>query len=173
VATAAPVALLLREGPTGLFEAWLATEEIEGARDLLTRLAAMPTPARESLLNAMAEVRRAHEAGLDHRDLNLGNVLVRGLDDGEAFLVDLDRARLRSRPLPFRARRSALRRIQRSYEKRFGADGPLGEGGSLAWYDLYADDDSELRRRLHAGIGASRFWIALHRLGWSRSRGSS
>src|SRR5262249_43892780 len=125
IATAAPAALLVEEGPASLYRGWLATEEIAGAVDLLTRLGRAPAPSRDVLAAAAGLVRRAHDAGVEHRDLNLGNLLVRE-EPLEAFLVALDRARLHEAPLPIGVRRDAVRRIARSYEKTFGATGPLG-----------------------------------------------
>ena len=91
----------------------LATEEIEGAFSLAEILASSPTDRdapedrRRVLEVAGAAVRRAHDLGLDHPDLNVGNILmtragtnrggepVRGEPVGSrvgqvlAFLIDL------------------------------------------------------------------------------------
>lgn len=170
IPTAAPVALLLRGGPPGFFEAWLAFEEVTGASDLFSRLSERPSPAPAELAAVMGLVRRIHDLGLEHHDLNLGNLLVRKRSSSayECFVVDLDRVILRDGPVPFRARQSALRRIERSYLKRFGLEGPLGSQGSDLWYSLYAATDSALARRLTSGRRAGRVWLLLHRLGWRR-----
>jgi hypothetical protein len=172
IPTAAPVALLLVEGPPGLFRAWLATEEIPEASDLLTRLRA-GVPADAALLPAvLGAMRRAHDAGLVHPDLNLGNFLVRPRAGGgwDVFLVDLDGASLLPGPLGFRGRQAALRRFERSAVKNFGAEGPPGAGSPSSWYALYAAGDADLTRRLAAGQSAGRLWLAIHRLGWSEGR---
>ena len=115
-------------------------------------------------------VRRMHDAGLHHRDLNLGNLLLRRSASGEweAFVVDLDRAALRPGSLPFGARLRALRRLERSYVKHFGRQGPLGADGGRVWYGLYAGDDETLARRLEACRRVGKVWLAIHRLGWKR-----
>jgi hypothetical protein len=169
VATAAPAVLLLEEGPKGLFQGWLGTDEIPNARDLMTRLAEVPPPSREAMTAAATMVRRAHDAGVEHRDLNLGNLLVREDRAPEAFLVDLDRARLHPGPLPLALRREALQRLGRSYEKRFGRSGALGADGFRAWCDLYAGEDADLEQRLLRGASLGRVPLALHRLLWSAS----
>jgi 3-deoxy-D-manno-octulosonic acid kinase len=76
IATPAPLALCLRTDLPGLYQAWLMTEEIARARDLLSVMkeGASPPGVLEA---AMGLVRRMHDAGLHHRDLNLGNLLVR------------------------------------------------------------------------------------------------
>lgn len=74
-------------------------------------------------------LRRLHDAGLSHPDLNLGNVLVVQRSYGPAVaFVDLDRAELRDRSLGVGARRRSLRRLRRSATK-------LDPAGSLlsAW----------------------------------------
>lgn len=65
------------------FDAGLVTEWIDGAVEARER--------PEGIWPALAAVvAKAIDAGLDHPDLHLGNVLVRG---GEVFLVDLQEAR--------------------------------------------------------------------------------
>jgi 3-deoxy-D-manno-octulosonic acid kinase len=63
-------------------------------------------------------LRQLHDAGLDHPDLNLGNVLwiPRSYGPRLAF-VDLDRARLHVGPLGLAGRRRCLRRLRRSAAK--------------------------------------------------------
>jgi len=164
VPTAAPVALLLREGPPGFYRGWVAVEEIRDARDLISRLRSGDGPAPEELASAIELVRRMHEAGIEHRDLNLGNLLVRpGADRPEAFIIDLDRARVHDGPLPFRLRRRGIRRLERSYVKTTG-----NRGGEVAWHRLYAAGDPELVRRLERGRWVGRVGILLHGLSWRR-----
>jgi len=166
IPTAAPAALLLVEGPKGFYRGWLATDEIAGALDLMTRLAREPAPSRDVPAAAAGLVRRAHDAGVEHRDLNLGNLLVREEPPVEAFLVDLDAARLHPGPLDIDRRREAVRRIGRSYEKRFGRSGPLGEDGALAWAELYAGGDADLLRGLRRNDLLGRMSLAMHRTAW-------
>lgn len=63
-------------------------------------------------------LREIHDAGLDHPDLNLGNILVMAPGTRETIVfIDLDRASLRGAPLGGAARARALRRIRRSVAK--------------------------------------------------------
>jgi len=63
-------------------------------------------------------LRELHDAGLDHPDLNLGNVLLQARSYGSRLaFVDLDRARLQLGPLGRRARTRNLRRFRRSAAK--------------------------------------------------------
>src|SRR5262249_43530058 len=59
-----------------------------------------------------------HRAGVRHADLNMTNLLVPTAPaDAAAAIVDLDRARLLRGPLPHRARRRNLRRLEGSARK--------------------------------------------------------
>jgi 3-deoxy-D-manno-octulosonic acid kinase len=167
VATPAPVALLIERAGAGLVRAWLAVEEIEGASDLRSRIATGAPPTEGELGAALRLVRRMHDAGVEHRDLNLGNLLVAGHGASAAFVVDLDRARLHPGPLPLALRRRALHRLERSYVKCCHP-GPARAEVRDALYALYAGRDVELGRRLERGRRATRVRIGLHRLGWRR-----
>ena len=172
VPTAAPAAMLIEEGPPGLRRAWLAVEEIEGAEDLLTRLSGPSGLSEGELRAALRAVKGMHDRGVEHRDLNLGNLLVRSGDAGlpEAFVVDLDRARLHGAALPVRKRRAALLRMERSYLKRFGDEGRLSDSRARAWAAAYAGDDRDLAAILAAPSVLERASLAIHRLGWRRER---
>ncbi len=96
------------------YTAALITVRIPGARALAERL----VDADAALLERVgATLRRFHDAGLDHVDLNARNLLVDA--DGQVWLIDLDRCRLR----PAGAWREAnLARLQRSLAKFAGAE---------------------------------------------------
>jgi hypothetical protein len=171
VPTAAPAAMLTEQGPPGLYRAWLAVEEIRGAEDLLTRWSRPAPPGEAEVAEVLRTVRRMHDAGVDHRDLNLGNLLVRAEGEGvpETYVVDLDGARLHDGPLPVRKRRAALLRMERSYLKRFGDRGPLGAPRGRMWAEGYSEGDPALARALSAGNLLARLTLAIHRAGWGTS----
>ncbi|MBB3329790.1 3-deoxy-D-manno-octulosonic acid kinase [Halomonas campaniensis] len=86
-----PVAAgVTRHGPT--YEAALVTCRIAGARALASLLEGDET--NDDLLKHVgATIRRFHDAGLDHVDLNARNLLID--KDKKTWLIDLDRCRLR------------------------------------------------------------------------------
>ncbi|WP_092845651.1 3-deoxy-D-manno-octulosonic acid kinase [Modicisalibacter xianhensis] len=91
------------------YQAGLLTERLMGARSLADVL----PEADEALLARVGEtVRRFHEAGLDHVDLNVRNLLV--TPDERVWLIDLDRCRLRA---PGNWQEANLKRLQRSVER--------------------------------------------------------
>ncbi len=124
VPTPAPAALLTLPGPPGFYRGWVAFDEIEGATDLAALFAAGARPAEDRLRAAMHAVWLMHGAGLEHRDLNLGNLLVRGEGVAtEAWVIDLDGARWRPDGLGRAVRDRGLRRLERSLEKVSGGTG--------------------------------------------------
>jgi len=167
VATAAPVALLMAQGPPGLWRAWVAVEELDGARDLRALLTSDQPLSRDELAAVMRVVRGMHDAGVHHPDLNLGNLLLRR-DSGEAFVIDLDRGRLVDGPLPFGLRQRELRRLERSWVKELGAPSLTGGLDADLIYENYAEDDDALASRLRAGRPFGRFLLRLHALSWRR-----
>jgi 3-deoxy-D-manno-octulosonic acid kinase len=161
-------ALCAVEGPRGLYRAWLAAEQIDDAADLAARARGGGAPSRAEWAAVTATVRTMHDAGIEHRDLNLGNLLMRGAGaTAEVFVVDLDAARLAEGPLPFVLRRRALRRLERSWVKERG---PATDRCARDWiYETYAADDLALAQRLARGRRAGSWLIRLHRLAWRRS----
>ncbi|KGE78670.1 3-deoxy-D-manno-octulosonic acid kinase [Halomonas salina] len=100
-------AVTTRHGPS--YEAALITVRLNGARALAERL----HDADDALLARVgATVRRFHDAGLDHVDLNARNLLVDG--DDSVWLIDFDRCRLRA---PGQWQEANLERLARSLTK--------------------------------------------------------
>ena len=186
-----PLAVVLKEaGPCGACRAWQVVRFEPGLvslRDLL--LSADPlSPAWRALFVAGGEaVRRLHDAQIDHADLNLANILARAASPNDqgalvagtpaacAFIVDLDRARMRSSGTwnPHRN----LMRLWRSTLKLVWAQ---RSSGSLAARLLpalrgflrgYFGRDHAALDRLRTHIQAGRLSLALHALLW-RLRGA-
>ncbi|WP_129139792.1 3-deoxy-D-manno-octulosonic acid kinase [Modicisalibacter coralii] len=91
------------------YRAALLTVRLAGARSLADCLGEADTALLERV---GATIRRFHDAGLDHVDLNARNLLV--TPDETVWLIDLDRCRLR-RPGAWRERN--LERLERSLAK--------------------------------------------------------
>lgn len=107
----------------------LATEWLAPGHDLLALLVPNLYPAKvrcAGLAAAGHAIGRAHAAGLDHPDLNAGNLFLepRGEGGWSAWLLDLDRASI-GRPSGRVARRN-LERFVRSLEKE-------RRGGRIFW----------------------------------------
>jgi len=168
----------------GRVAAALATEKIPDAATLAALLAEPPArrgivERRGALARAGEAVRAAHDRGLDHADLNAGNILVSLVpppDSPGAWVIDLGVSKLGS-PLGASRRAANLVRLLRSVEKHAGRDpgrlrdavaflrGYVGRAGGEARRTFRSDLLRSVKRRLPA--------IALHRIGWSLSRRGS
>ena len=91
------------------YQASLLTVRLAGAQALAELL---PEASDTLLAHVGATIRRFHDAGLDHVDLNARNLLV--TPDERVWLIDLDRCRLRR---PGHWKKANLQRLQRSLER--------------------------------------------------------
>lgn len=110
-----------RSGP--VYRAALIVERLTDTRSLLSLTDPQATPQWRRAGHC---IRRFHEAGVEHADLNATNILVRP-DSGEIFLIDFDRARLHThhnRNSPWK--RANLARLERGLRKHWpdGAGDP-------------------------------------------------
>ncbi|MEZ6187088.1 MAG: lipopolysaccharide kinase InaA family protein [Planctomycetota bacterium] len=157
------LAAVTRKSGVG-FEHAVVTREVPGARDLLAVLRAERGPARRrALREAGRAVRALHEAGVDHVDLNVKNVLFDA--EGRALVIDLDRCALGPEAAPWPVRERNLLRLLRSWTKVGAADPDAIElRDPLRLAHGYAGEDRALRRRLRAAGAGERFpW---RRLWW-------
>ncbi|EHJ94235.1 3-deoxy-D-manno-octulosonic acid kinase [Vreelandella boliviensis LC1] len=93
------------------YEAAIITVRIEGAQALAERL--IKDSVNETLLQQVGlMIKRFHQVGLDHVDLNARNILVDSSDT--PWLIDFDRCRLRA---PGKWKANNLDRLARSLEK--------------------------------------------------------
>lgn len=94
-----------------MYRADLITERVDGAESLDFQLRAGPVPISRWIAIGRC-IRRFHDAGLCHADLNARNILRR--IDGAVFVIDLDRGRFRR---PGMWRDANLVRLRRSLIK--------------------------------------------------------
>ncbi|NIM00302.1 MAG: hypothetical protein GTN89_05200 [Acidobacteria bacterium] len=164
VATPAALALLVVGGPPGLWRGWLALETVAGGRDL-GRLFLADGIRDEEWRVALATVRGLHDAGFEHPDLNLGNLL---LDEaGRAWILDLDRCTAHDGAIDVDRRIDALRRIERSYLK-IGYVNDRHVDTEPDWPKLYAPGDVGLARRWELREHRDLAKLERHRRGWRR-----
>jgi 3-deoxy-D-manno-octulosonic acid kinase len=145
----------------------LLTEAIPG-ESLHARFSASADPPRErrALLRAAGEaVRKMHDAGFVHADLNLGNLVV-GAGGGEPIvhIIDLDGGRFTTPPLD-RAALGNLRRLLRSWEKFIAPEVPADARDLVAFLRGYTRDTGR-RRRLAAALMRYRSRLGLRRIVW-------
>jgi hypothetical protein len=137
-----PEALGVVSRPAGLSmrRGWLLAREVTGARDALAFLASRPPPARRHGVLAAAgrAMRRLHDAGLEHPDLHLKNLLV--TERGDVLVLDLDAARRRD-ALTREQRLGGLFRFDRYAAKQAAAGRPVSRADRMRVLRAYAGDD--------------------------------
>lgn len=154
-----------------LWSAIIGTREERNAADLLTSLREAETPAQRNRLSRQAgdAVGRLHDAGVEHPDLQLRNVIV--TRDSRVVIIDLDGAVFhRQGLLSVRKRAANLGRLARSAVKN-KVFGELLDRRDLAGFAAaYTRGRRDLRRQLRAQIPLERWKLALHRLSYRLRR---
>lgn len=111
-----PVAAWYRKLSPIQYRAAIIIERLENTSPLADFIAELDSEAWNSI---GATIRRFHDAGVMHADLNCFNVLVRG---EEYFLIDFDKSRLIKDGAPARWKEANLERFSRSLVKVAGED---------------------------------------------------
>ncbi len=159
------LALWPAAGP--LWSALIGTREERGARDLLDMLLASENPRerRQLIRDVGSAVRKLHDAGVDHRDLQLRNILVVEENGRRRIVViDLDRAIYHPEGrLPSRIRARGLGRLARSVVKNGLWLERVGRRELAAFAHAYTNGDRALRVDLYRWIRGERWKLALHR----------
>jgi hypothetical protein len=159
-----PVLVAAHRARGPLWSAVFGTLHVEGARDGLAWLAARP--ARSELLRgaraAGVAIRRFHDAGGSHADLQIKNLLIRSRGgESEVLVIDLDRARADRPPSPARRLRELMRLVRALYKR--GVAEQVGARGCAAALSAYCAGDRALRRALLAHLPRERRRLARHR----------
>ncbi|MBI3267510.1 MAG: phosphotransferase [Planctomycetes bacterium] len=159
----------------GLYAAEACLREIPDAQDLAARLSLLGPAgdprARHALIRAVAiAIRRMHDAGLWHADLNARNILVRGGQGTPAlprvYLIDFDRARW-MREIPPHDRESNLVRLHRSTQKIEALRLALTWTDPFRFLKAYAAPTPWGRTAKERLLRRSRWDLAWHRCWWT------
>lgn len=148
------------------WSALIGTREERPASELLSALQkAGPDEAIRLARATGRAIRSLHDAGVEHRDLQLRNILVVG-DHGERIVVvDLDRAIFhRYGIVPAGRRARNLGRLARSAVKEGLWGGVVSARPVAAFVAAYTQGNRELRRELRTRIPAERAKLLAHRL---------
>jgi hypothetical protein len=167
----AAAAALIFGAPQGpLRRVYLLTEEIEGTVALDRALHSANEAGRKvdfvAAREAVLAVRRMHEAGVIHGDLNVRNLLLRG---AVVFIIDLDGAMLPASVTPG-LRFANLSRLDRSYVKTFGDEGPLSCQSRQELMADYCAGDRALLADFESRVAAHKRSVRRHALLWSNAR---
>jgi len=121
---------------------------------------------RTAIRAAGVLIRRFHDAGFFHRDLQLKNMLV---TSDHVLLIDFDRS-YRATHLSMRERMTNLLRLNRSVEKWKRRRLPITRTDRWRFFLAYAGDDQAIRQALRRSL---RFhWVGtfFHRVYWTMGK---
>jgi len=148
-----------------LWSGLIGTLEVSDSRGAGAWLASNVDP--ELRIHAAREVGKAvralHDAGVEHRDLQLANILL-SEDPVQARVIDLDRALFHSpAPVPASRRAQNLGRLVRSAIK----NGLWPEARARAGFAAgYIGGDRELRLALRSYLRREQCKLLMHRVSW-------
>jgi tRNA A-37 threonylcarbamoyl transferase component Bud32 len=163
----------------GVYQADLMTREIENALDLdafLKKILKQDRPAfvKEKTCTiplVAGVVRKMHDAGLFHADLNLKNLLMRGdITARECFIIDLDKARFFPEPVDRRRRLNNLLRLYRSLEKLGFSREAVTLRDIVRFVRSYCRGDRKLMAACRQRIRKVPLSLRIHRFFWNLSR---
>lgn len=150
--------------------AYSAAIMVPGARSLMEWLTSPLSEGqrRGVLAAAAAATRRAHDCGLSHGDLTLGNILVTCSEQGEfnAILIDLTHSTL-GRVLVHKPRLANLVRLYRSAQKWLPEpDARRRRREIVRFLRVYTKGERGETRRFLKSAAGHRGSLFLHRLSW-------
>lgn len=173
------VAALCHRGWGPFYRGELITEEIPGARDVVSLLfdfGKAPSKRehllrRETVRHAGRAVRLMHDRGVYHGDLNLKNILVQTANrhDPGVFIIDFDRSKIR-KSLSTRHRMRNLLRLNRSVEKWNTKGAGISYTDKARFFQAYADGDSEIVHTMRRHLKGARIRARWYRIGWLADR---
>jgi len=171
IPTIQPIAAIHRFILPPLYQAYLLSLEIPYSKDLIQYFQEIgPRPSHENILlkrrtirSAGLLLRRFHQSGFYHGDLQLKNILVAG---DQLLLIDFDRS-YRKRTLSLRERMKNLLRLNRSVEK-WGLLGlPITRTDRWRFFLAYAGEDAAIQKAMKKVIWTYSIRHFLYRLGWT------
>jgi len=130
VRVAEPLGIVSSPAGLGMRRGWLFAREATGAMDVLAFLRSDPAPSkRRAVLEAAGRaIRTLFDAGFDHPDLHLKNLLA--APGGDVLVLDFDRVK-RHRSLPYERRLAALFRFDRYAAKQAAAGAPVSRADRM------------------------------------------
>ncbi len=171
ISTVQPVGAVHQSVFRFFYRACFLSLEIPQAKDLAGRILETglhPSPPdlvekRETMRRVGRLVRRFHQAGFFHGDLQLKNILVAG---GQPFLIDFDRS-YRKKPLTLKDRIDNLLRLNRSVEKWKRQGLSVTKTDRWRFFLAYSGGDKAARTGLKKALRTHAIRFFPHRCLWA------
>ena len=153
------------------YQAYFLSLEVPRAMDLIPYFRETgANPSRENLSSKRKTIRsvghlirKFHQAGFFHGDLQLKNILAAG---DQLLLIDFDRS-YRKSALSTRERMKNLLRLNRSAEKWRRLGLPVTRTDRWRFFLAYAGGDKEIRETMAKALGSYSLRFLFYRLGWA------
>lgn len=154
-----------------LYQPYFLSLEVPRAKDLIQYFQELgPHPVGEPLFikrkiirSAGILLRKFHEAGFFHGDLQLKNILVEG---DRLLLIDFDRS-YRKKVLPNKERIKNLLRLNRSVEKWRRLGLPITRTDRWRFFLAYAGDDVKIREAMKKKLQTYSIRYLFYRCSWA------
>jgi tRNA A-37 threonylcarbamoyl transferase component Bud32 len=174
IPTVQPIAAIHRFILPPFYQAYFLSLEIPHSKDLIQYFREIGTsPSRENIILKRKTIRSAglllrkfHQSGFFHADLQLKNILVAG---DQPFLIDFDRS-YRKRTLSIRERMKNLLRLNRSVEKWRRLGLPINRTDRWRFFLAYAGEDVTIRNAMESAIRTYSIRHLFYRFGWALQR---
>lgn len=174
IPTVQPVGAIHRSTLPPFYQAYLFSLEIPHAKNLIQYFqesAFHPTPEylsqkRKFIRMAGLLLRKFHQAGFFHGDLQLKNILVA---EDEVFLIDFDRS-YRKLSLALKEKMRNLLRLNRSVEKWKHRGLPVTRTDRWRFFKTYAGNDQEILVAIKRSFRMYSMRLFLYRLRWTLER---
>ncbi len=152
------------------YKAYLISLEVPGAQDLNSLLKEIGSDfslknliLKRKIIRSVAElIKKFHDHGFFHSDLQLKNILVSG---EKTFIIDLDRS-YRKTELSLNQKIKNILRLKRSIEKSKRVGLPVTRTDQMRFFLFYSEGDITTRDSLKKALRFYRLIYPLHRLGW-------
>jgi len=171
IPTIEPIAAIHRTLLSPFYQPFLLTLEVPGALNPIQYLQRMgPRPSREHLLHKREIIRSAglllrkfHQAGFYHADLQLKNLLVVG---DQVLIIDFDRS-YRKKTLSEREKMKNLLRLNRSVEKWKRSGLLITRTDRWRFLLAYAGGNQEILKVMQRVPRTYFIGLFFHRIGWA------
>jgi len=153
------------------YRAYFLSLEVPQAIDLIQYFNGLGVPPsrgnlsskRKTIRSAGLLIRKFHQAGFFHSDLQLKNILVAR---DELLLIDFDRSYRKSN-LSIRERRKDLLRLNRSVEKWKRVGLPITRTDRWRFFLAYAGNDNTTRKSMERALRTYPLRFLFYRFGWA------
>ena len=174
IPTIQPIAAIHRLVLPPFYQAYLLSVEIPYSKDLIQYFQGIgPRPSRENIVQKRKTIRSAgvllrklHQSGFYHGDLQLKNILIAG---DQLLLIDFDRS-YRKRTLSLKERMKNLLRLNRSAEKQRLLGLPITRTDRWRFFLAYSEEDVAIRKAMEKVIRTYSIRHLLYRFGWKLQR---